>query len=92
VRKISLPPQENLEARVLHRDDGASFGVVADALATGETRLGRRCRARIDGRVGSCGSEIGHIRSPARGLSAASSYSEPAGLADAPANRMRRRV
>src|SRR6516165_7024394 len=63
VRKISLPSQENLEWRLLRRDDGASFGVVADALTTGEPRLSRRRRARVDGRVGNCAIEIQHIRS-----------------------------
>src|SRR5580704_12487314 len=42
VRNISLPPQENLEGRVLRRDEGTSFGVVADALGAGEPRLGGR--------------------------------------------------
>src|SRR6516165_1471921 len=64
VRKISLPSQENLEWRLLRRDDGASFGVVADALTTGEPRLSRRRRARVDGRVGNCAIEIWHIRFP----------------------------
>src|SRR6516164_4969517 len=63
VRKISLPPQEDLEGRLLRRNDGPSFGVVADALTTGEPRLSRRGRAR-DGRVGNCANEIQHIRSP----------------------------
>jgi hypothetical protein len=42
MRKLSLTPQENLERRLLRRDDGASFEVVADALTTCEPRLRRR--------------------------------------------------
>src|SRR5215469_12151714 len=45
VRKISLPPQKDLEGRLLRRNDRPSFTVVADALATGEPRLSRRGRA-----------------------------------------------
>src|SRR6516162_10061216 len=70
VRKISLPPQEDLEGRLLRRNDGASFAVVADALTTGEPRLSRRGRARVDGRVGNCANESQHIRSPVLGESA----------------------
>src|SRR5262249_52995947 len=70
VRKISLPPQEDLEGRLLRRNDGASFAVVADALTTGEPRLSRRGRARVVGRVGNCANEIQHIRSPVLGESA----------------------
>src|SRR6516225_10160543 len=64
VRKITLPPQKDLEGRLLRRNDGPSFAVVADALTTGEPRLSRRGRARVDGRVGNCANEIQHIRSP----------------------------
>src|SRR6516165_7846086 len=64
VRKISLPPQKDLEGRLLRRNDGPSFAVVADALATGEPRLSRRGRPRVVGRVGNCANEIQHIRSP----------------------------
>src|SRR5215472_13975291 len=64
LRKISLPPQEDLEGRLLRRNERTSFGVVADALTTGEPRLSRRGRARVDGRVGNCANEIQHIRSP----------------------------
>src|SRR6516162_4871590 len=64
VRKISLPPQEDLEGRLLRRNDGPSFAVVADAFTTGEPRLSRRGRARVVGRVGNCANEIQHIRSP----------------------------
>src|SRR6516225_1676787 len=64
VRKISLPPQEDLKGRLLRRNDGPSFAVVADALTTGEPRLSRRGRARVVGRVGNCANEIEHIRSP----------------------------
>src|SRR5437016_1285054 len=64
MRKISLPAQENPEGRVLRCNDGASFRVVADALASGEPSLGRKGRRRIDGRVGSCANEIWHVISP----------------------------
>ena len=47
MRNISLPPQENLEGRVLRRDEGTSFGVVADALGAGEPRLGGRVIASL---------------------------------------------
>src|SRR5260370_7060137 len=67
MREISLAPQENIEGRVLRRNDGASFGVVADALTTCEPRLSRRGRARVDGRVGNCANAIAHIRSPVFG-------------------------
>src|SRR5882762_3919885 len=69
VRKISLPPQENLEGCVLRRNDGAGSGIVADALTTCEPTLGRRRRARVD-----CANEIRHVRSPVLDISAASSY------------------
>src|SRR5215470_15246740 len=73
VRNISLASQENLERRILHRDDGASFGVVTDALAASEPSFGRRDRACTDGLVGKCGvkeentspavfSRVGHDR------------------------------
>src|SRR6516165_7771342 len=64
LRKISLAPQEDLEGRLLRRNDGPSFAVVADALTTGEPRLSRRGRARVVGRVGNCANKIQHIRSP----------------------------
>src|SRR5215472_2057883 len=64
VRKISFPPQEDLEGRLLRLNDGPSFEVVADALTTCEPRLRRRGRARVVGRVGNCANEIQHIRSP----------------------------
>src|SRR5262245_66291904 len=69
VRNISLASQENLERRILHRNDGASFGVVTDALAASEPSFGRRDRACTDGLVGKCGNEIGHVRSPALSVS-----------------------
>src|ERR1700730_10924119 len=74
VREIALAPQENIEGRVLRRNDGAGSGVVADALTASEPRLSRQGRARVDGRVGNCANEIQHIRSPVFGVSAASSY------------------
>jgi hypothetical protein len=61
VRKFSLPPQENLEGRVLRRNEGAGSGVVADALTTREPTLGRRRRARVDGRVRNRANEIGYV-------------------------------
>src|SRR5215831_21288273 len=63
VPKISLPPQEDLEGRLLRRNDGPSFAVVADALTTGEPRLSRRGRPRVVG-VGNCANEIQPNRSP----------------------------
>jgi hypothetical protein len=41
VRNPSLPLQESLEGRVLRRNDGTRFRVVADALANGEPGLRR---------------------------------------------------
>src|SRR6516225_6185151 len=70
VRDISLASQENLERRILHRNDGASFGVVADALAASEPSLGRRGRAPVEGGIGNCANEIQHIMSPVLGESA----------------------
>src|SRR5258708_5879549 len=68
VRKISLAPRENIEGRVLRRDDGASFGVVADALTSYEPRSSRRGWTSVGGRVGNCASEIEHVRSPVLGV------------------------
>src|ERR1700746_3687473 len=42
VSKIALALQENLERYTLPGNDRASFGVVADALTTGEPSSGRR--------------------------------------------------
>src|SRR5215470_7587446 len=75
VRNFSLASQENLERCILHRNDGASFGVVTDALATSEPSLGRRDRACTDGLVGKYGNEIGHVRSPGLSVSTAVAHS-----------------
>src|SRR5260370_29909971 len=64
VRKISLAPQEYLEGRILRRNDSAGSGVVAEALAAREPRSSRRCRGSVDGRVGNCADETGHVMSP----------------------------
>ena len=64
VREISLAPQENIEERVLRRNDGAGFGVVADALAICESGFRSRGRARVVGHIGDRTNKIGHIRSP----------------------------
>src|SRR5215471_19093998 len=59
VRNPSLPLQESLEGRVLRRNDGARFRVVADALANGEPGLHRW--TPVDGIVGDCGvKHFGH--------------------------------
>src|SRR5262249_925992 len=63
VRNISLASQENLERRILHRNDAASFGIVTDALAAVEPSLGRRDGAGADGVGGKRGKGIGHVRS-----------------------------
>ena len=61
MRKFSLPPQENLEGRILQRNDGAGSGVVADALTTCEPTLGRRRWARVEIRDAAClTSRAGH--------------------------------
>ena len=90
--KISLAPQENLERSALPWNDCPSFGIVADALATGEPSLSRRGRARVDGRVGNCVSDIEHVRSP--GLWCVLRHRPTLRLADpanAPVNRRQRR-
>src|SRR5216683_6877380 len=92
VREISLPPQENIEGRVLRGNDGASLGVVADALTTCEPNLGRRGGCRTDGSVGNCANEIGHIRSPVLGDLPNRTTPLLADPVNAPANRMRRRA
>src|SRR5262245_43810087 len=69
VCNISLASQENLERRILHRNDGASFGVITDALAAGEPSSGRRDWAFTDRLVGKCGNEVEHVRSPALSVS-----------------------
>src|SRR6516162_11441379 len=61
VRNISLSPQQNPEGRVLRRNDGASFWIVADALTTGEPSLRRRVRVYARRRLqafGQAGSAI----------------------------------
>src|SRR5712691_2161634 len=64
VTNISVAPQENLEGRILRRNDSAGSGVVAEALAAGEPRSSRRCRGSVGGRVGSCADETGLVMSP----------------------------
>jgi len=56
VRNLSLPLQESIEGRVLGRNDGARFRVVADALADGETdassaEVCSRCNNRLEVRT-----------------------------------------
>ena len=59
MRNLSLPLQESPEGRVLRRNDGARFRVVADALANGEPGLRRW--TPVDGIVGDCGvKHFGH--------------------------------